>query len=44
MGLRQLGIKSPRFERELQKRVALKYLEGATQETRNEVVREIEQQ
>lgn len=44
MGLRQLGIQSPRFERELQKRVALKYLEGAAQETKNEVVREIEQQ
>jgi hypothetical protein len=41
--LRQLGIASPRFEKELQKRVALKYLDGASQETKNEVIREIEQ-
>ena len=41
--LRQLGIASPRFEKELQKRVALKYLDGASQETKNEVMREIEQ-
>ncbi len=42
-GLRQLGIQSARFERELQKRVALKYLEGATLESKNVVVRESDQ-
>lgn len=42
--LRSLGIRSPRFEKEVQKRIALRYLEGASQETKNEVVREIEMQ
>ena len=42
-GLRELGIPSRRFETEVQKRVAMKYLEGAAQETKNEVLREIEQ-
>jgi hypothetical protein len=42
VGLQQLGIRSERLEREIKKRVAMKYLEGASQETRNEVTREIE--
>ncbi len=43
-GLRRLAIGSARLDKEVQKRVALKYLDGATQETKNEVVREIEGQ
>lgn len=43
-GLQALGIRSSRFEKEVQKRIALKYLESASQETKNEVVREIEAQ
>lgn len=42
IGLREAGIHSPRLGKEIQKRVALKYLEGATQETKNAVVEEIE--
>ena len=41
-GLQKIGIGSPRFEKEIRKRVALKYLESASQETKNEIVREIE--
>ena len=41
-GLMKLGIESSRFHKEVQKRVALKYLEDATQETRSEVIREID--
>ena len=41
-GLQKIGIGSPRFEKEVRKRVALKYLESASQETKNEIVREIE--
>ena len=43
-GLQALGLRSSRFEKEVQKRIALKYLESASQETKNEVVREIEAQ
>ena len=39
-----IGAGSARLEKEIQKRVALKYLDGATQDTKNEVVREIEGQ
>jgi hypothetical protein len=42
LGMQQLGIRSERLEREIKKRVAMKYLEGASQETKNEVAREIE--
>ncbi len=42
VGLREAGIHSPRLGREVQKRIALKYLEGATQETKNAVIQEIE--
>ena len=42
IGLREAGIHSPRLIKEVQKRIALKYLEGATQETKNAVVEEIE--
>jgi hypothetical protein len=42
--LQKLGIRSPRLEREVKKRVAMKYLEGASQETKNEVAREIDGQ
>ena len=41
-GLQEIGIGSPRFEKEVRKRVALKYLESASPETKNEIVREIE--
>ena len=41
-GIQALGLRSPRFEKEVQKRIALKYLESASQETKNEVAREIE--
>ena len=40
--LQQAGIPSRRFETEVQKRVALQYLDGASQETKREVIREIE--
>ena len=43
-GLQALGVRSSRFDKEVQKRIALKYLESASQETKNEVVREIEAQ
>ena len=42
LGLQKLGIRSPRLDREVRKRVAMKYLEGASQETKNEVGREID--
>ena len=42
VGIQQLGIQSARLEKEIKKRVAMKYLAGASQETRNEVAREIE--
>ena len=42
--LQQVGIKSQRFGTELHKRVALQYLDGASQETKREVIREIEAQ
>lgn len=42
VGLREAGIHSPRLGREVQKPIALKYLEGATQETKNAVIQEIE--
>ena len=41
-GLQEIGIGSSRFEKEVRKRVALKYLENASQETKNEILREIE--
>lgn len=41
-GLRDLGIGSPRLEKEASKRVAMRYLESASQETKNEVLAEIE--
>ena len=41
-GIQAPGLRSPRFEKEVQKRIALKYLESASQETKNEVAREIE--
>ncbi len=40
--LREIGIRSPRFEREMQKRLALRYLDSATQETKNAVIEEID--
>jgi hypothetical protein len=43
-GLQELGIRSARLDREIRKRVAMKYLEGASQETKNEVAREIDGQ
>jgi hypothetical protein len=43
-GLQELGIRSARLDREIRNRVAMKYLEGASQETRNEVAREIDGQ
>ena len=42
--LQQAGIRSKRFETEVQKRLALQYLDGASQETKREVIREIEAQ
>jgi hypothetical protein len=41
-GLKELGIGSPRLEREAWKRVAMRYLEAASQQTKNEVLEEIE--
>ena len=41
-GLQEIGIGSSRFEKEVRKRVALKYLENTSQETKNEILREIE--
>lgn len=41
-GLKDLGIGSPRLEKEASKRVAMRYLEAATQETKNQVLEEIE--
>jgi hypothetical protein len=40
--LQQLGIRSPSFRSEIEKRVALRYLEGTSQETKGRVVEEIE--
>lgn len=40
--LRELGIPSKRLEREIQKRVALQYLDEMSQTAKNEVIREIE--
>ncbi len=40
--LRDLEIKSPRFEVEVQKSLALQYLDNSSQSVKNEVVREIE--
>lgn len=40
--IQNLGVPSERLSKELRKRVALKYLEGASQEIQNEVVAEIE--
>ncbi len=40
--LREIGIRSPRFDREMQKRLALRYLDSATQETKNAVIEEID--
>ncbi len=42
VGLQGLGIRSERLDREVKRRVAMKYLEGASQEIKNEVAREIE--
>ena len=42
--LQEVGIHSSRFSKEVQKRMALRYLDGANQETKNEVIREIEAQ
>lgn len=42
--LQALECGSPRLEQEIKKRVALKYLEGATQATKNTVLAEIEAQ
>jgi hypothetical protein len=41
-GLKELGIGSPRLEKEASKRVAMRYLEGADQQTKSEVLEEIE--
>jgi hypothetical protein len=41
-GLKELGIGSQRLEREAAKRVAMRYLEGASQQTKSEVLDEIE--
>ncbi len=41
-GLKDLGIGSPRLEKEASKRVAMRYLEASSQETKNEVLAEIE--
>ena len=43
-GLQALGLRSSRFQKEVHKRIALQYLESASQETKNEVTREIEAQ
>lgn len=43
-GLQALGVRSSRFQKEVHKRIALQYLESASQETKNEVAREIEAQ
>jgi hypothetical protein len=40
--IQNLGVPSERLSKELRKRVALKYLEGASQEVQNEVAAEIE--
>jgi hypothetical protein len=40
--LQQLGIRSPSFRSEVEKRVALQYLEGTSQETKGRVFEEIE--
>lgn len=42
VGLREAGVHSPTLGKEIQKRIALKYLEGSTQATKNTVVEEIE--
>ena len=41
-GLKDLGIGSPRLEKEASKRVAMRYLDSASQETKNQVLAEIE--
>jgi hypothetical protein len=41
--VKELSIPSQRFEKEARKRIALRYLEGANQETQNEIIREIEE-
>lgn len=41
--LRELGIKSRRFDLEVQKSLALHYLDNSSQSVKNEVVREIEE-
>lgn len=41
--LKELGLNSPRLEKEAAKRVALRYLEGCSQQTKDQVLEEIEQ-
>jgi hypothetical protein len=41
--LRELGIPSKRLEREVQKRVALQYMDGMSQAAKSDVLREIEE-
>ena len=40
--LQDLDIRSPRFNLEVQKSLALNYLESSSQSVKNQVVREIE--
>jgi hypothetical protein len=40
--LKELGLSSPRLEKEAAKRVALRYLEGCGQQTKDQVLEEIE--
>lgn len=40
--LKELGLSSPRLEKEAAKRVALRYLEGCNQQTKDQVLEEIE--
>ena len=41
--LKELGLSSPKLEKEAAKRVALRYLEGCGQQTKDQVLEEIEQ-
>ncbi len=43
LGIEQLGIGSERLRKEIHKRIALNYLDGASQDTKNEILQEIDE-
>ena len=43
LGMEQLGIGSEKLSKEIHKRIALNYLDGASQDTKNEILQEIDE-